>query len=127
MSATNHTARLVKADRENVFHPFSSIQDIEYNGSAIMSQGKGLTLTDTNGREYLDAMAGLWCVNVGYGRDEIIDAMADQSRRLSFFHAFNSNIADTSIECAEKVLSVAPDNMSKVFFGVRAQMATRPT
>lgn len=117
MSTMNETERLIALDQKALFHPFSSIRDIHDNGVTVMSSGKGLMLTDSNGREYLDAMAGLWCANVGYGREEIIEAMSEQARRFSYFHAFNSNIADVSIRCAEKILSLAPQNMSKVFFG----------
>lgn len=115
--STQETAHCVAIDKKALFHPFSSIRDIQENGSTVMSQGQGLTLVDSDGREYLDGMAGLWCVNVGYGREEIINAMTEQSRRFSYFHAFNSNVADISVKCAEKILSVAPGNMDKVFFG----------
>ncbi len=117
MTHSRTTVDLIKKDQDALFHPFSSIDDINSAGSTVMSRGKGLTLWDSDGKEYLDAMAGLWCVNVGYGRDEIIDAMSEQSRKFSYFHAFNSNVADTSVECAAKILSVAPDNMARVFFG----------
>jgi L-2,4-diaminobutyrate transaminase len=62
-------------------------------------------------------MAGLWCVNVGYGRPELIEAMTRQAEKLSYFHAFNGMSIDTSIRCAERLLALAPDNMSKAFFG----------
>lgn len=117
MIRSAHTEQLVNTDRNTFFHPFSSIQDLRDNGTTIMSSGKGLTLVDSDGNEYLDAMAGLWCCNVGYGREKIIDAITDQLHKLSYFHAFNSNAADKTIECAEKILSVAPKNMGKVFFG----------
>jgi len=117
MTKQMETANWVALDKQTLFHPFSSIQDLQNNGTTVMSSGRGLTLVDSNGKEYLDAMAGLWCCNVGYGREEIIEAITKQSRQFSYFHGFNSNISDTAIECAEKVLSVAPGNMSKIFFG----------
>jgi L-2,4-diaminobutyrate transaminase len=108
---------LEAADQQSFLHPFTSIPDLLQRGPRVMVEGRGMRIRDSHQREYLDAMAGLWCVNVGYGREELVEAMASQSRRLSYFHAFNSMSIDTSIRCAERLVSLAPANMSKVFFG----------
>lgn len=108
---------LEQADRNHLFHPFTGIADNLAQGPRVMVAGKGMRIKDNHGREYLDAMAGLWCVNVGYGRAEITEHLYEQSRRLSYFHAFNSMSIDISIRCAEKLLSLAPPQMSKIFFG----------
>ena len=108
---------LEAADQQSLLHPFTSIIDMQANGPCVMVEAQGMRIKDNRGREYLDAMAGLWCVNVGYGRHELIEAMTGQAERLSYFHAFNSMSVDTSIRCAERLLALAPDNMSKVFFG----------
>lgn len=105
------------ADQQSLLHPFTSITDLITHGPRVMVEATGMRVRDNQGHEYLDAMAGLWCVNVGYGREEIIDAMTRQAHRLSFFHAFNSMSMDVSAWCAERLLQLAPDNMSKVFFG----------
>ena len=63
-------------DRERVLHPATSIADHLRAGPRIMAEGSGLTLVDTNGQRYLDAVAGLWCVAIGYGRTEVAEAMA---------------------------------------------------
>ena len=117
MPSSHNTEKLISLDQQSMFHPFSAIQDIQSSGPVIMKEGRGLTLVDSNGKEYLDVMAGLWCANVGYGNKKIIHAINQQLNSLSYFHAFNASVSDVSIECAEKILSVAPDNMSKVFFG----------
>ena len=78
-------------DRQFVFHPFSAAQTHEQSGATMMARSaSGCWITDDAGNRYLDSMAGLWCVNVGYGREEIADAMADQARNLSYFHGFSS-------------------------------------
>lgn len=104
-------------DQKSLFHPFTAISDLMADGPTIMATGKGVRITDIHGQEYLDGMAGLWCVNLGYGREEISAAMDAQSRRLSFFHAFNGMSIDVAVECAEELLKRAPVPMSRVFFG----------
>src|SRR5262245_65696250 len=83
-------ATLEALDKERVLHPATSIADHLRVGPRIMAEGSGLTLTDTAGKRYLDAVAGLWCVAIGYGRTEVAEAMAAQSRRLAFYHTFSS-------------------------------------
>lgn len=83
-----------------------------------MVSGSGTTLTDDHGRTYLDAMAGLWCVNVGYGRPELADAMRDQALKLPYYHGFSSMATDVPAHLAERIISHAPNAMSKVFFGL---------
>jgi len=109
--------RAGQIDRGTLFHPFTSVADHLRDGPLVMAEGRGVRLKDIQGREYLDGMAGLWCVNLGYGRAEITDAIAAQSSRLSFFHTFNSMSTDVAIECAEAILARAPVPMARVFFG----------
>jgi L-2,4-diaminobutyrate transaminase len=71
-------------DRQSVFHPATSIADHLQQGPRIIVEGSGVTLIDSTGRRYLDAVAGLWCVNIGYGRPEVADAMASMARRLGY-------------------------------------------
>ena len=109
--------RAAEIDRRSMFHPFTWIADIMHEGPTVMAEGNGVRLKDIYGQEYLDGMAGLWCVNLGYGRSDIVEAIAEQSRKLSFFHAFNGMCSDVAIECAEAVLARAPVPMARVFFG----------
>ncbi|CDO38578.1 MULTISPECIES: aminotransferase [Novosphingobium] len=104
-------------DQRSQFHPFTAITDLMADGPTVMASGSGVRVTDVDGKEYLDGMAGLWCVNLGYGRKEITEAIARQSERLSFFHTFNGMSTDVVAECAEALLERAPVPMSRVFFG----------
>jgi L-2,4-diaminobutyrate transaminase len=105
-------------DRRHVFHPFSVLAEHESGGPRrIMVSGSGTTLTDDQGRTYLDAMAGLWCVNVGYGRVEIADALRAQALKLPYYHSFSSMATDTPALLAERLIALAPDGMSKVLYG----------
>ena len=110
------TTSLETLDKERVLHPATSIADHLRTGPRIMTEGSGLTLTDVSGRRYLDAVAGLWCVNIGYGRTEVADAMAAQARRLAYYHTFSSMSNEPQIRLADRLLGMVPGRMSKVFF-----------
>jgi L-2,4-diaminobutyrate transaminase len=103
-------------DKERVLHPATSIADHLKSGPRIITDGAGVTLTDSAGRRYIDAVAGLWCVNIGYGRHEVADAMAAQSRRLAFYHTFSSMSNEPHVRLADRLLGLTPGKMSKVFF-----------
>jgi L-2,4-diaminobutyrate transaminase len=105
-------------DRKYVFHPFSAAHTHEQSGAAMMARSAdGCWITDDRGKRYLDMMAGLWCVNAGYGRAEIAEAMAEQARTLSYFHGFSSMATEPAALLAERIIERAPEGMSKVFFG----------
>ncbi|HMB46968.1 MAG TPA: aminotransferase [Afifellaceae bacterium] len=112
-----HNQSLEEMDIRTMLHPATSIADHLANGPRIISEASGVHVTDTKGRRYLDGAAGLWCVNVGYGRQEIVDAIAAQAATLPFYHSFNSMANEPSIRLADRVLRWAPDGMSKVIFG----------
>jgi L-2,4-diaminobutyrate transaminase len=112
------SSALADLDRRFAFHPFTALADHERNGPPlVIVEGKGAVLRDADGRDYVDAMAGLWCVNVGYGRDEIADALAEQARTLSYCHAFSSMSSDKPAMLSARLIEMAPVPMSKVFFG----------
>ena len=105
-------------DRRYVFHPFTQLDAHERSGSpSMIVSGSGARVIDIHGASYIDAMAGLWCVNVGYGRAEIADALHEHASRLGYYHAFSSMGTDTPALLAERLISLAPAGMSKVFFG----------
>jgi L-2,4-diaminobutyrate transaminase len=108
---------LHELDKRSLLHPFTSIEGHLERGPRIMVEGEGIRVRDDGGREYIDAMAGLWCVNVGYGRGEIVDAMAEQARRLPYYHAFLGNSNEPAIRLADRLLAMAPGSMRRVFFG----------
>ena len=107
-----------ESDRRYVFHPFTQLDAHEQTGSpAMIVAGSGARVQDIHGRSYIDAMAGLWCVNVGYGRVELGDAMRAHAERLGYYHAFSSMGSDTPGVLADRLIDLAPAGMSKVFFG----------
>lgn len=104
-------------DRKNFFHPFSSLGTHEKHGAEIFIQGKGSTLTDSNGKRYLDGIAGLWCVNIGYGNEEMANAISEQATKLAYYQTLTSYGTDIAAEYAARLIDISPVPMSKVFFG----------
>jgi L-2,4-diaminobutyrate transaminase len=107
-------------DRQSFFHPSTHLgQHARGEASGrIFTGGSGVYVEDRNGNRLLDAFAGLYCVNVGYGRSEIADAIAEQAHSLAYYHAYVGNGTEASITLAHMVLERAPKNMSKVYFGL---------
>lgn len=112
--------QLEKWDRENFFHPSTHLADFARGDLAqrIIANGEGCYITDTAGRKSLDAFAGLYCVNVGYGRSEISDAIAEQAKELAYYHAYVGHGTEASITLSKMILDRAPNHMSKVYFGL---------
>lgn len=107
---------LKQLDAASILHPSTNAHEFAQSGSRIMQSGQGIYLTDTDGNKLIDAVAGLWCVNVGYGREELANAMQKAALDMGYYHTFTGMSNIPQIELAEKLLEVAPDNMSKVFF-----------
>lgn len=107
-------------DRDNFFHPSTHLAQHARgeSPSRIITTGSGCHIEDRNGTRLLDAFAGLYCVNVGYGRREISDAIAAQAQELAYYHSYAGHGTEASITLAKMVLDRAPDHMSKVYFGL---------
>jgi L-2,4-diaminobutyrate transaminase len=104
-------------DRRYVFHPYTQLDLHASSTAPVIVEGKGVYLHAADGRSYLDAMAGLWCVNVGYGCEEIADAIRAEAARLGFYHAFSSMATDLPAVLAARVVDLYPTPMARVFFG----------
>ena len=112
--------QLAKWDRENFMHPSTHLAQFA-RGEApqrIVTTAEGCHITDRDGNRLLDGFAGLYCVNVGYGRKEIIEAIADQARELAYFHAYAGHGTEASITLSKMVMDRAPDHMARVYFGL---------
>ncbi len=112
--SSSHDLR--SADRAHVFHPYTSIAEQRGQDGRILRAGRGVWITDTDGNEIIDAMAGLWCVAVGYGRDEIADAMAAQAKQLGYGHSFLGQSNEPGIELARRLSRWTPDGLDHFFF-----------
>ena len=107
-------------DRENFFHPSTHLAQHARGESPaqIIHSGSGVYIEDRNGSKLLDAFAGLYCVNAGYGRQEIAEAIAEQAKELAYYHAYAGHGTEASITLAKMIMERAPDHMSKVYFGL---------
>lgn len=111
---------LQRADRAALIHPFTPLKQYSSGEAAsrIVVGGSGVTIRDATGRELIDAFAGLYCVNVGYGRPEIADAIHRQALQLAYYHAYAGHSNEPAIRLSEKVLAMAPANMRRVYYGL---------
>ncbi|WP_206456100.1 aspartate aminotransferase family protein [Aurantimonas marina] len=116
----DQTNELTAFDRDHFFHP-STHMGMHARGETptrVVTGGKGATIVDRDGKESLDAFAGLYCVNVGYGRTEIAEAIAEQAHKLSYYHAYVGHGSEPSIQLAKMIIDRAPAGMSRVYFGL---------
>ncbi|PYG28923.1 aspartate aminotransferase family protein [Pelagimonas varians] len=107
-------------DRENFFHPSTHLAQHARgeSPSRVIKTASGVYIEDRDGNKMLDAFAGLYCVNVGYGRTEIADAIAAQASELAYYHSYVGHGTEASITLSKMILDRAPANMSKVYFGL---------
>ena len=112
--------KLPSLDKENFIHPLTHLAKFDRGEipARIMKSAKGVKIKDFDDKEYIDAFSGLYCVNVGYGCTEIIDAIKKQAENLAYYHAYYGNGTEASIELSNVVVSLAPKNMSKIYFGL---------
>ena len=115
---TNHmpTVELQALDAAHHMHPFTDNSALAKKGARIMTQGKGVWLTDSEGHKIIDGMAGLWCVNIGYGRTEMGDVAKAQMDQLAYYNTFFQTSHIPAIALAAKIAEVAPAGMNHVFF-----------
>ncbi|MEM9063311.1 MAG: aspartate aminotransferase family protein [Pseudomonadota bacterium] len=103
-------------DGAHHWHPFTDTADLAEKGARVITRAEGVWLTDSDGNRILDGMAGLWCVNVGYGREEIAEAIARQARELPYYNTFFQSTHPPVAEFAEALCAQAPAHMNRVFF-----------
>ncbi len=114
--STSSWQGLREADRAYHLHPFTNHAEMHQTGTHLIRSGKGVYLRDENGRELLDALAGLWCVNVGYGCKEIIEAVTRQMERLPYYCSFFNTTTEPPILLAEKLARLAPPRLKHTMF-----------
>ncbi len=114
--AARSTAEWQAADNGHYLHPFTDYKELRAEGARIQVRAAGVYLWDTDGNRIIDALAGLGCVNIGYGRPELARAAAEQMERLSFCQSFFRTSNAPAIQLAEKLASLAPAGLRHVFY-----------
>jgi putrescine aminotransferase len=101
---------------DHLLHPFGDSGAIGRQGARIITRAEGVTLWDSEGKAYLDAFAGLWCVNLGYGRQELVDAASRQMAQLPYYNMFFNSATPPAVELAGALAEIAPDHINHTFF-----------
>jgi putrescine aminotransferase len=109
-------AALRRLDRAHHLHPFTDHRAMHRAGTHVIRSGRGSTLVDEDGRELIDALAGLWCVNVGYGREEIANAVAEQMRSVAYYPSFFNTTTEPAIRLAARLAALAPARLGHAIF-----------
>lgn len=110
------TEELRQIDRNHYLHPFTDSKELHSSGSRIIVRGEGVYLWDSDGNQILDGMAGLWCVNLGYGNQELISAATNQLQQLAFYNSFFKTATPPAVRLAEELATIAPSGLNHVFF-----------
>ena len=109
--------QLQDIDAAHYLHPFTDHKDLRGAGSRIVTRADGPFIYDSQGNEILDGMAGLWCVNVGYGRDELADVAHAQMKELPYYNSFFRCATPSPVLLARKLAEIAPEGFGQVFYG----------
>src|SRR6202012_4851391 len=103
-------------DVQSVLHPYTNLMKPRDTGPMILDHAKGIRVYDEHGKDYIEAMAGLWCTALGWGVDELADVAAEQMRKMAFSHLFSGRSHEPGIALAEKLKEISPFPAGKVFF-----------
>lgn len=111
-----NTKAIQQMDSAHYLHPFTDFKDLASQGARVMVKGDGIYLWDSEGKRVLDGMSGLWCVNVGYGRKRISDAVYVQMQQLPFYNSFFNTTNIPAVELAKTLVEISPPQFNHVFF-----------
>jgi 4-aminobutyrate---pyruvate transaminase len=107
---------IASIDIAHHLHPYTNLRQHQRQGPLVMVGGHGVHVTDENGKDYIEAMSGLWCAALGFDNERLVEAAAKQMRRLPFYHGFANKSHEPVAELAERLIALMPVPMSKVFF-----------
>src|SRR6202789_4371972 len=118
MSSLSNTAlsNTQARDMASLLHPFTNLTVLRQTGPLVVERGKGVFIYGADGKDYLEAMGGLWCTALGWGEEELVQAASEQMRKLPFAHIFGGKSHEPAIALAEKLKEIAPFPVGKVFF-----------
>src|SRR5215467_2458372 len=115
-STTSDLSELRARDMASLLHPFTNLTVLRQTGPLVLERGKGVFVYGADGKDYVEAMGGLWCTALGWGEEELVQAAVEQMRKLSFSHIFGGKSHEPAIALAEKLKEMAPFPVGKVFF-----------
>jgi len=103
-------------DIQSLVHPYTNLAQHQESGPFVIERGQGIHVYDSEGKEYIEGMAGLWCTSLGYGEQELVKAATNQLEKLAFTHLFTGKSHGPAIELAEHLKTMAPIDVARVFF-----------
>ncbi|MFA7578827.1 aminotransferase [Castellaniella sp.] len=117
---TKSAEELLEIDRKYFMHPSTHAHDHETGAlpGRLVTSARGIRIRDHRGETFIDGFAGLYCVNIGYGRTEVAEAMYEQARRLAYYHTYVGHTTDVVAELSRRIMEWAPEGMKKVYFGL---------
>ncbi|MFD1009279.1 MULTISPECIES: aspartate aminotransferase family protein [Oceanisphaera] len=117
---TLDTQKWLEMDRQNIFHASTHLKQYAHGEikGRIITGAQGIRITDSTGIELIDAFAGLYCVNIGYGRSEMAEAIYEQAKKLAYYHTYVGHSNEALIELSDRIIKMAPAGMSKVYYGM---------
>lgn len=113
-----HIPDLVDLDSRHLVHPVSNLREHQQKGVKLLQSGQGPWLTDIHGEQYLDAFAGLWCVNVGYGQQRVVDAATKQMNQLAYATGYFGFGSEPAVVLAKKLVDISPASLQHVYFSL---------
>lgn len=110
-------------DKDHYIHPWTDFSTFKETGSMVLADSDNVHVQDGEGRKYLDGIGGLWCVNIGYAREEMAQAIADQVRQIPYYSCFGHHTTVPAAQLAAKLAELAPGNLNHVFYGCGGSVA----
>ncbi|MDO6685385.1 MULTISPECIES: aspartate aminotransferase family protein [unclassified Agarivorans] len=110
------TLTIQQQDSAHCLHPFTNFKELNEKGARVIERGEGVFVYDNEGNKLLDAMAGLWCVNLGYGRQELVDAAAKQMQQLPYYNLFFQTTHSPAVELSKLLAELTPEGLNRAFF-----------
>ena len=123
MSKRKQSPSFWQMDKDHFIHPYTDYSVFDKEGSQVIMGASGVTVTDDKGRNYLDAIPGLWCVNIGHGREEMADAIRDQVLTMQHYNPFGHSTNEPAARLAAKLAQLAPGSLNHVFFSTGGSTA----
>lgn len=123
VASKSKTNILWEKDRQHFIHPYTNYKKFQKEGSVIYAAGKDHFIYDSDGKRYLDGIAGLWCVNIGHGHPEIAAYMGEQASKLAYYNTFEDASSIPAAELAAKLAEICPGDLNHVFFGTGGSVA----
>ncbi|MEM6318694.1 MAG: aminotransferase [Bacteroidota bacterium] len=119
----SQTKEIWQKDKDHFLHSYTHMEDFPKEGAVVYAKGDRHFIYDNDGKKYIDGIAGLWCVNIGHGRKEIGEVLAQQAEKLAYYNTFGDATTPPAAELAEKLAQITPANLNKVFYGTGGSMA----